>query len=106
MYKLNSDKVHKILVSELEFEPDEADLYLNHYPDLDDTLGKAVETWLKDRSILDIEIEGITIQQVMQNHNIHFLGAVKSLNGLLTRKLTSEQKEAIKTSLKNRPIHA
>lgn len=106
MFKLDKLASRKILTSELGFSFQEADLYLENYPLLHDLLMDSVKTWLKDRSISDKVFEGISIIEVMNAHNCHFLSAIKKINNLLTRSLSDKQKKALISSLKTAPIRA
>jgi hypothetical protein len=69
-------------------------------------LAEAMQAWLKDRRVLDVAVEGITIRQVMQAHDCHFLSAVSGLNDLLVRPLPPEDKAALATFLRTPLIRA
>ena len=95
------DMIKKILVTELGYSFNEADFYVDHYPALHDRMAEALQTWLQDRRVLDIEVEGITVRQVMQAHSCHFLNALRELSELLTRPLNPGEKEALKAFLRS-----
>ena len=99
MYTLDKEKTKVILTEELGYDPGEADFYLDHYPPLHDQLEEAVKRWFDDRTVIDVAIEGITIQEVMHSQSTHFLNAVSSLNDFLTRDFDIYQKEAFKQFL-------
>ena len=96
MYLLDRLRVRPILITELGYSPEKADLFLDHFPLLSDQLVEAVEVWLEDRKILDVKVEDISIRQVMELHNCNFLNAVRGLNELLSLPLSAEDRESLK----------
>ena len=75
MLALDKEQVKPILINELGYIPVAADFFLRHYPAIHDELAPAVERWLEDRTVLDTEINGISIKQVMQIQACNFLMA-------------------------------
>jgi hypothetical protein len=106
LFNIDVKKTREILINEFAYKPADADHYLSNYPSLDDALIEPVKTWFIDRSILEIELEGITIQQVMQAHKCNFLTAISSINDLFSSPLTIEQKETLKKFLTTPLIRA
>ncbi|MGH9425903.1 MAG: hypothetical protein ACRD2L_06300 [Terriglobia bacterium] len=99
MFEIDKQKARGILIQELSYEPEIASLYLELFPSLDDRLAEAVSAWFDNREVLHIEVEGLTIRHIMEVQQTHFLNAVHGLNDLLTKKLTEEERDALKTLL-------
>jgi len=103
MYQLDKSIARKILIEEERYGAFDADQLLADYPPIGDALAQTVEQWLQDRQILDVQVEGLTIQQIMDNRQYHFLVAVKALNRLLDPSRTPEQCLRLRNSL-SRPV--
>ena len=99
MLEIDRNKARDILVKEHDFTAEKVDSYLELYPLLHEDLREPVEAWFKDRTVQDFEVDGISIKQVMEAQGTHFLNAVRGLNDLLTKELTDEEREALKTIL-------
>lgn len=100
MYQINKEKAKKILVTELNYKPTNADIYLQDYPPIHDELSEAVNQWLEDRSIKNISISGLSIKEIMETRRCHFLMAVQNLNRMLDEDLTPHQRERLIEILK------
>lgn len=103
MLTLDKEHIKPILINELSYTPIAADFFLRHYPAIHDELAPAVERWLEDRTVLDTEINGISIKHVMQIQACNFLMAIIHLNVLLNPNLTDEQR-TILLRVKDTPI--
>lgn len=104
MYKINKEKVRKILVDEMNYTPYKVDLLLKDYPSLRDQLGEAVEQWLKDRTVADVAVEGFSIKDVMEKRQVHFLVAVKKLNILLDKSIPVEERDKLRKTLSRQVV--
>ncbi|MCI0558928.1 MAG: hypothetical protein MN733_10565 [Nitrososphaera sp.] len=99
MYKIDKEKVRKILIEELGYVPNKADLFLKDYPPLHEKLGAAVEQWLKDRTVANVSIEGLSIDGVMEKQQTNFLVTVKNLNELMDESIPIEERKEKKEIL-------
>jgi len=104
MFIVNKTELKKILVDEFTFKPYQADLFLSDYPPIYEPLVPAIQRWLMDRNILDISIEGLTIQDVIRKRQCNFLMAIREMNRLLDPALTSDIRKLIIEDLRNSPI--
>ncbi len=102
--KIDTEKVKKILVDELDYKEFEAEHFLKDFPNINEELVPAVEQWLKDRTIVDTDFGGITIKDVMKTR-CHFLMAINQLNRLFDDDLSDEKKKRLKELLKKPRIH-
>ena len=100
MFELDTKLARKILISELDFKPHEADTYLGNYPPLDNRFRPIVDAYLNDRHISEISIEGISLTKLMETHNFHFFEALWSLNKLAKGSLTVVEFKALIAFLK------
>ncbi len=83
MYILDKNKAEEILTKELNYNDHTAKGFLEHFPPIHDELSHAVEKWLEDRTIEDVEVYGLSIKEIMSvNENESFLNAIKMLNAL------------------------
>lgn len=103
MYQIDKAKARKILIEEEHYDAFDADQLLEDYPPIGDPLAQAVQQWLRDRQLLDTQVEGLTIKQIIDNRQYHFLVAVKALNRLLDPSKTAEQRLKLRNSL-SRPV--
>jgi len=106
MYTLDRGKARDILITELGYDPKIADVYLDSYPEIHEDLADAAKAWLEDRTVVDVMVEGVTIRQLMDAHDSHFLNALSSLNDLLTLVLDDEQKSSLVSFLRSPLIRA
>lgn len=90
MYTIDKQKAIAILKSQ-NTEQHQINLLLKNYPSLQDDFGKAVEQWFIDQTIPDLEVEGITLKDVMANRHSHFLIAIRDLSHLLDPTLSPEE---------------
>ncbi len=90
MYTIDKQKASVILKSQ-NFEPYQINLLLKNYPPLPDAFGKAVEQWLIDKTVPDLEVDGITLKDVMTNRHSHFLVAIRDLSHLLDPTLSADE---------------
>lgn len=104
MYTIDKDKAKRILVEEFDYQPYHADLFLRRFPPLHEELAEPVETWLKDRAIPDVSVEGLSVEEIMQSQRGHFLLAIQYLNRLLDEDLSSEDKEGLVQALRKPAI--
>jgi len=93
MYILDKAEARRILVTREDYEPYQADFLLEKYPAIRDELADAVRQWLRDDTIQDVTVEGLTIRQVMEAKRCEFLVAVSYLNGLLDEGLSDEARD-------------
>jgi len=99
MYALDKELARKVLLDELNYHPFDVDLFLRDYPPLHDDLGRAVDQWLTDRTVADVAVEGLSIQQVMRRRRSHFLAAVRDLNTLLDETIPAEKRRKFRDIL-------
>lgn len=104
MYNLDKEQVKKILIEEMKLPAFDVELFLKDFPPLHDSLSSAVEQWLKDRTIGEIVVEGLTIKDVMKKRRCHFLVALRDLNVLLDESIPVEKRQRFKETLK-RTVH-
>lgn len=93
MYTLDKEKVRNILINEEAFDPQQVEILLKNFPPLYDDLKVAVETWLEKRFIVDVTVDNISIHDVMENRQSHFIVAIRDLNRLLNPNLTADKRE-------------
>lgn len=91
MYQLDKQKAKQVLLDE-GLDRLLVDSFVENYPPLDDSLGVVVDQWLTDRQIPALEMEGISLREVMEKRASHFLKAIRDLNRLVDPTLTAEQK--------------
>lgn len=99
-------ELKNILIKELGFSEIAAELNSSHFPDLHEKLEGPMKKWLDDRSVEDVEVEGVTLREVMDAHGGKFLEAISGLNDLLVKDLTDEEREALKVLLKKPMLRA
>lgn len=101
MYEIDKLMFREILIQRERFSPDKVDLLMADYPAVDDRFGDAIEQWLEDRTIAEISVHGISLREVLENKQVHFLVAIRSLNELLDTTFReperSRQIEALRT---------
>lgn len=93
MLKIDKKQAKAILIAEQGFSPIAADAFLSDFPPIHDELAESVSRWLKDRTVLDVDVAGVTVQEVMQARGDHFLMAVRLLNRLLDADVSPDQRE-------------
>jgi hypothetical protein len=104
MYKIDKGRLRTILIQELKYKPYQADSYLRYYPDLiHDELSLAMDQWLKDRTVLHVDIEGFSIEAVMKTRRCHFPMAVRELDLLKDADLTPALRDALMKQLSTPP---
>jgi hypothetical protein len=91
MYILDKTRARKVLLDQ-NIKPHQADRLLEHLSPVPDRLGHFIDQWLQDQTVPDVEIDGITLKQVMDNHHSHFLIAICDLAMLLDPDLTTEKR--------------
>ncbi len=91
MYLLDKTRARQVLLAE-NIKPFQADRLLERFPPLPDRFGPSIDTWLADQTIPDIDVDGITVKQVMENHHAHFLAAMSDLAVLLDPGLPPEKR--------------
>ena len=97
MYEIDKQKFREIMIGEERYSPRKVDLLLAEFPPVDDRFGEPIEQWLEDRTVPDIEVEGLSLREVMDNKQVHFLVAVRTLNELLhDRFLPADRSRRIK----------
>ena len=82
MYYLDKDKARKVLLSQ-NFQPYQIKILLKNYPPLQDSIGELIEVWFKDQEIPELVIDGISLQEVMENRHSHFLIAIRDISRLI-----------------------
>jgi len=92
MYKLDEEKTRDVLISQ-GIKPYQIDLLLKNYPPIDNQFGSLIEQWFVDQEVPEFEINGITVEEVMNNHRSHFLVAIRDMNRLLDPDLSKEKRE-------------
>jgi len=91
MYQLDKQQAKRVLLDE-GLDPLLVESFIENYPSLSDSLGEVVDQWLADRKIPALEIEGISLHELMEKRDSHFLKAVRDLNRILDPTLTADQK--------------
>lgn len=92
MYHLDKEKARKVLLEE-GFSPSPVDRLLKRYPPVHESLGPAIEKWLNEGIISDVIVDGISVREVMEKRQSHFLIAIRDLSKLLDPNLTPEKRE-------------
>jgi hypothetical protein len=100
MYQIDKSTARKILIEEQGFSPQRVDRLLANYPLIREPLASAVKQWLDDRTISPVKVEGLGIQQVMQDQHYHFLVAVKNLNILLDESTSDDERKRLLKDLR------
>jgi len=90
MYLIDKEKVQKILLSQ-NHKPYQIAILLKNYPLISDDLGELIDHWMDNQEILDIEIDGVSLKDVINNHKSHFLVAIRDLDRLRDPSLTPEK---------------
>ena len=65
-----------------------------------------MKKWLDDRTVEDVEVDGVTLKEVMDVQGWGFLEAISGLNDLLVKDMNDEERAALKVILRNPPIIA
>ena len=99
MYKLDKEEVRGILIKEMGYSKRNANLLLQDFPPLPEQLTGAVRKWLNDRTVTEIVVDGISLQEVMDNQQVDFLVAVRELNKLLDPSIPLDKRENLKKIL-------
>ena len=98
--KIDKTQLKEILVKEVGFAEFDADLFCKEFPDeLPEELASSMNSWLKDRTIEDVTVDGLALSAVMQKQHSHFLAAIKSLSILLDPNKSTEEKEKYKQAI-------
>jgi len=99
MYCINKEKARKVLLSQ-NYQPYQINILLENYPSLPDSIGELIEEWFDDHKIPELQIDGISLQEVMENRNSHFLVAIRDLSRLLDPSISLEDKKKWRKMLK------
>lgn len=99
MYLPDKEKLYTILTEEQGYSPRLARALVERLKPLDDVFESAFERWLKDRSIIDLRIEGIALSDVMRNRRCTFLSAVQMLSALLDSALAADERAFVREAL-------
>ncbi|NMB60855.1 MAG: hypothetical protein GYA18_00775 [Chloroflexi bacterium] len=91
MYQLDKDLARSVLLKQ-GHATYQIDILLKNYPSLQDEMGVVVEKWLRDQKIPDLEVDGLSIREVMETRRSSFLVAVRDLNRLLDASLPDEKR--------------
>ena len=102
--KVEQGQLKSILTNELGYGEASAEAYSGSFPELHEKLEGPMKKWLENRTVEDVEVEGVSLKEAMeaQRGEAKFLHAIQGLNDLLTRDLSSEEREALKLTLKTR----
>lgn len=103
MLKIDKQQAKAILIAELGFSSIAADAFLSDFPLIHRELAEAVSRWLTDRVVLDVDVAGVTVKEVMEARGDHFLMAVRLLNRLLDADVSPDQRERMARLLR-RPV--
>ena len=98
MYHLDLNKAKEILEEE-GHDSTQIGILLKNYPPLYDELKSAMDVWLEKREILDLDIKGFSIHDVIEKRSCHFFVAIRDLNRLLDPNLSAEKCEQWKRIL-------
>lgn len=93
MLKIDKKQAKAILIAEQGFSSIAADAFLSDFPPIHDELIEAVSRWLADRTVLEVDVAGVTVKEVMKVRGDHFLMAVRLLNRLLDKDVVPDQRE-------------
>lgn len=102
--KIDTTEVKNILVNELNYKEDQAESFINNFPSINEALAPALTQWLKDRTIVNTDFAGITIEEVMRNRNAHFLMAIQEINRLYDKDITEDKKSRSREILKKTAV--
>jgi len=100
MLAINKDQIKKILIDELGYSKASAETFLEDFPPIHDKLSGAVNHWLEDRTVEDLNLYGLTIKEMMKTHGYNFILTIKILNRLLDEDLTEERRQRLAEDLK------
>jgi len=103
MYELDKDLARSVLLKQ-GHAPYQVDILLKNYPPLQDELGVAVEQWLQNQKIPDLEVDGLLVREVMETRRSNFLVAVRDLNRLSDISLPDEKRTQWRRILTT-PVH-
>ncbi len=103
MQSLDKEKVRKVLMEEEHLPSFRVDLILKEFPPIDEALATAVKQWLEKRSFDDVQVDGLSISEVMRLRRCHFLIAVKDLARLQDPELPAESRRRLREIL-SKPV--
>jgi len=89
MYEIDRKEFRRIMVEEQGFTPSKVDLLLADYPAIDERFAAAIEQWLESRTLAEISVHGISLKEIIENRQFHFLVAIRRLNDLLDEQVPS-----------------
>jgi len=104
VYQLDKRRAKLVLLDE-GIDHSSVDSFIEKYPLLNDSLGTVVDQWLLDRQIPDLEIEGVSLIEVIRKRDSHFLKAIRDLNRLFDPTLTADQKANWKRNLTTQRLY-
>ena len=90
------EKIIEILVKELDYSDHVANITADDLLKIQPQLQPALQTWLDTRDIVNVEVLGFSIKQLMEQRDYTFPSALISMDWLLTdpeiarEELTSE----------------
>ena len=78
------DKIIKILKNELSYSDSVADVTADDLLSLSPQLQPALSKWLEKRELTNVEVQGFSIKQLMEQRGYTFPSALISMDWLLT----------------------
>ena len=97
---VDTSRIRNVLQSELGYSRTEVNLFMENFPVLHPSLEPIVEQWLEDRTIVDIEVEGLSLKDVMEKQQRHFLAVIVKFDALLDDTLSIEDRQRLHRFLK------
>jgi len=85
MYTLDKNKA-TIALQAQGYDLDQAARMLSHFPDLPDEFGVAIDQWMVDQKTPNFEVNGLSVEKVMEYRFSPFLSAMSDLFMLIDPK--------------------
>lgn len=94
------------MLNELGLSEIAAELNSSDFPELHEKLEGPMRKWLEDRTVEDVEVDGVSLKEAMEVPGSNFIFAIQGLNDLLTGTLSDDERKALVYHLKNPMIRA
>lgn len=102
MFVLDKEKIKPIMINELGYTSYEADKLLETLVVIHDDLKDAVDRWVIDRTIQDVNVSGVSLKTIMERRRINFIVAIRYLNRLLDDDLPDQLRTSMISMLQRR----
>ncbi len=92
MFDIDKEKVKQALIVD-GVQIWQIDRLLEKYPKLHEQMMNALNVWLENRTVSDIQIEGLSISDVMNTRRCHFLVAIRDLDRFYDENLIGDERD-------------